>query len=84
MNDGKLYLSGVCPYCPAVLDYCEDAKAVKCHSCGNTVPTRILRPLNFEKNITAASEQDRRIADGVVSSGTGIIYFDNFCESYDW
>ena len=84
MNENKLFLSGVCPYCPAVLDYAEDSRAVTCHSCGNVVPTRILRPLDFAKKESAESENDRRIADGVTSSSAGIIYFDNFCDSYDW
>lgn len=84
MNDNKLILSGVCPYCPAVLDYAEDAKAVTCHSCGNVVPTRILRPLDFAKHEQRVNEDDRRIADAVTSSGAGIIYFDNFCNDYDW
>ena len=84
MNENKLILSGVCPYCPAVLDYPEDARAVTCHSCGNTVPTRILRPLDFAKYERKESEDDRRIADAVTSSGAGIIYFDNFCSDYDW
>ena len=51
MNENKLFLSGVCPYCPAVLDYAEDSRAVTCHSCGNVVPTRILRPLDFAKKV---------------------------------
>ena len=84
MNDNKLLLSGVCPYCPAILDYSEDSRAVVCHSCGNVVPTRILRPLDFAKRENESTENDRRIADGVTSSGAGVIYFDNFCESYDW
>lgn len=84
MNDNKLILSGVCPYCPAVLDYAEDAKAVTCHSCGNVVPTRILRPLDFAKHERKETEDDRRIADAVTSSGAGIIYFDNFCNDYNW
>ncbi len=84
MNENKLFLSGVCPYCPAVLDYAEDSRAVVCHSCGNVVPTRILRPLDFAKRENAECEKDRRIADGVTSSSAGIIYFDNFCDSYDW
>ncbi len=84
MNENKLILSGVCPYCPAVLDYAEDARAVTCHSCGNTVPTRILRPLDFAKHEQKQTEDDRRIADAVTSSGAGIIYFDNFCSDYNW
>ena len=84
MNENKLLLSGVCPYCPAILDYTEDSKAVVCHSCGNVIPTRILRPLDFAKRENEQKENDRRIADGVTSSGAGVIYFDNFCESYDW
>ncbi len=84
MNDKKLLLSGVCPYCPATLDYSEDSRAVVCHSCGNVVPTRILRPLDFAKRENIQTENDRRIADGVTSSSAGVIYFDNFCESYDW
>ena len=84
MNENKLFLSGVCPYCPAILDYAEDSRAVVCHSCGNVIPTRILRPLDFAKRENEQIENDRRIADGVTSSGAGIIYFDNFCESYDW
>ena len=84
MNENKLILSGVCPYCPAVLDYAEDARAVTCHSCGNIVPTRILRPLDFAKHERKESEDDRRIADAVTSSGAGIIYFDNFCSDYNW
>ncbi|MBE6635474.1 MAG: DUF5050 domain-containing protein [Ruminococcaceae bacterium] len=84
MSENKLILSGVCPYCPAVLDYPEDAKAVMCHSCGNAVPTSILRPLNYAQNKNTANEKDKRIADGVTSSAAGLIYFDNFCESYDW
>ncbi len=84
MSENKYTLSGVCPYCPAVLDYSEDAKAVECHCCGNIVPTRILRPLNFAKENNAVTESDKRIADCVTSSSTGIIYFDNFCESFSW
>ena len=84
MNENKLLLSGVCPYCPAILDYSEDSRAVVCHSCGNVIPTRILRPLDFAKRENEQIENDRRIADGVTSSSAGIIYFDNFCESYDW
>lgn len=84
MNDNKLLLSGVCPYCPAILDYAEDSRAVVCHSCGNVIPTRILRPLDFAKRENEQIENDRRIADGVTSSSAGVIYFDNFCESYDW
>lgn len=84
MNDNKLLLSGVCPYCPATLDYSEDSRAVVCHSCGNVIPTRILRPLDFAKRENIETENDRRIADGVTSSSAGVIYFDNFCESYDW
>ena len=84
MNENKLFLSGVCPYCPAILDYAEDSRAVVCHSCGNVIPTRILRPLDFAKRENEQIENDRRIADGVTSSSAGIIYFDNFCESYDW
>ncbi len=84
MSENKLTLSGVCPYCPAVLDYHEDAKAVMCHSCGNAVPTSILRPLNYAQNVNTANEKDKRIADGVTSSAAGLIYFDNFCASYDW
>ena len=84
MNENKLFLSGVCPYCPAILDYAEDSRAVVCHSCGNVVPTRILRPLDFAKRENEQIENDRRIADGVTSSGAGVIYFDNFCEGYDW
>ena len=84
MNTNKLILSGVCPYCPAVLDYAEDSRAVTCHSCGNVVPTRILRPLDFAKHESKESETDRRIANGVTSSSAGVIYFDNFCDSFDW
>ena len=84
MNDNKLFLSGVCPYCPAVLEYAEDSRAVTCHSCGNVVPTRILRPLDFAKRENFENEEDKRIADGVTSSSAGIIYFDNFCDSYNW
>ncbi len=84
MNENKYILSGVCPYCPAVLDYSEDAKAVECHCCGNVVPTALLRPLNFAKENSKVAESDKRIADCVSSPATGIIYFDNYCESYDW
>lgn len=84
MSENKLILSGVCPYCPAILDYAEDARAVTCHSCGNVVPTRILRPLDFAKHEQRETEDDRRIADAVTSSGAGIIYFDNFCSDYNW
>lgn len=84
MNENKLFLSGVCPYCPAVLEYAEDSRAVTCHSCGNVVPTRMLRPLDFVKRENVENEDDKRIADGVTSSSAGIIYFDNFCESYNW
>lgn len=84
MSEKKYTLSGVCPYCPAVLDYSEDARAVECHCCGNTVPTSLLRPLNFEEKDNSLNESDKRIADGVTSSGAGVIYFDNFCDNYDW
>lgn len=84
MSEKKYTLSGVCPYCPAVLDYAEDARAVECHCCGNTVPTSLLRPLNFEERDNSLNENEKRIADGVSSSGTGVIYFDNFCDNYDW
>ena len=84
MDDNKIILSGVCPYCPAVLDYEEDAHAVVCHSCGNAVPTRILRPLNFAKLEREENDNDKKTADGVTSPTTGVIYFDNYCDSYNW
>ncbi len=84
MNENKYILSGVCPYCPAILDYSEDAKAVKCHCCGNIVPTAILKPLNFGNGSSTANESEKRIADCVTSPTTGIIYFDNYCEDFDW
>ena len=84
MDDNKIILSGVCPYCPAVLDYEEDALAVVCHSCGNAVPTRIMRPLNFAKLEREESDSEKKTADGVTSPTTGVIYFDNYCESYNW
>ncbi len=84
MSKNEYIISGVCPYCPAVLDYSEEAKAVKCYCCGNVVPTAILKPLNFKSGNYAATENEKRIADCVSSPTTGIIYFDNYCEGFDW
>ena len=84
MSDNKYTLSGVCPYCPAVLDYAEDSRAVKCHCCGNVIPTAIIRPLNSPNLSNTYRDTNGNIANGITSSGMGVIYFDNFCDSYSW
>ncbi|MBQ8381377.1 MAG: DUF5050 domain-containing protein [Clostridia bacterium] len=84
MEFKKLLVSGLCPYCPATLDYEEDANAVVCPSCGNTVPTRLMRPLFDLEGGAASGNDERRIADSLTSPSAGIIYLDNFVDSYDW
>lgn len=79
-----IYISGLCPYCTAELDYAEGAKAVVCHCCGTAVPTRLLRPLNEKSSSAEATEEGRKIAENVTSAAQGLIYLDNFCDSFDW
>lgn len=84
MEENKLYLTGLCPFCSASLDYLEDALAVKCHSCGNAVSTRNLLLPNSKDDADVKFDNDRKIAEGVVSAEAGLVYFDNFCENFDW
>ena len=84
MNENKIYISGLCPYCPATLDYAEDQKAVVCSCCKNAVPTRLLRPLGSRDADGSDSEESRKIAENVTSASLGLIYLDNFCDSFDW
>ena len=79
-----IYISGLCPYCPAELDYAEGQKAVVCHCCNTAVPTRLLRPLNSKESAADETEEGRKIAENVTSASLGLIYLDNFCDSFDW
>ncbi len=83
MEENMLYLTGLCPYCSAALDYREDARAVKCHACGATLPTA---KLELYKSSTDAAEstQERQIADGVLSAEAALAYVSNYLEDYDW
>ncbi|MBQ2738278.1 MAG: DUF5050 domain-containing protein [Clostridia bacterium] len=83
MEENMLYLTGLCPYCSAALDYREDARAVKCHACGATLPTS---RLELYKNTSDSGEntQERQIAEGVLSAEAALAYVSNFLEEYDW
>ncbi len=81
--ENLLYLTGLCPYCSATLDYREDKAAVKCHACGATIPTT---RLELYKSSTDEQEnaQERQIAEGVVSSEAALAYVSNYLEEFDW
>ena len=82
MNN-ELFLSGRCPYCGTTLDYSEGKDAVYCHCCDRAVPTAsLLLDIRAEEN--AILEEDRFLVENVTTVSAGLIYFDNFCDSYDW
>ena len=84
MEDNMLYLTGLCPYCSCALDYSEDAKAVKCHSCGAIIPTLKLELADIALGGGEQSDSERRIAEGVLSAEAGLAYIGNVFEDYDW
>lgn len=82
MNN-ELFLSGRCPYCGTTLDYSEGRDAVYCHCCERAVSTSSLL-LDKAVEESAILEEDRFLIENVTTVSAGMIYFDNFCESYDW
>lgn len=84
MNDTKIYLSGCCPSCGSVLDYSEDDFAVECHGCKNKLPIRLLTPPKSISLLTSREDAEKELADDVTSARAGLIYFNNFCDSYSW
>ncbi len=84
MEDNMLYLTGLCPYCSCALDYSEDAKAVKCHSCGAIIPTLKLELADTALDAGKESDSEKRIAEGVISAEAGLAYIGNVFEDYDW
>lgn len=83
MNSSELFLSGRCPYCGTTLDYAEGRDAVVCHGCDRAVPTTALL-LDVPAADGAMCEEDRLLLENVTTVSAGLIYFDNFCESFDW
>ena len=78
------YLSGLCPNCDTVLDYAAEEVGVFCHSCRTTVATKDVLPIRKKNEKSASSVTDSDISDGVVSARAALIYFNNFCEGFDW
>ena len=79
----NLYLSGRCPYCHTVLDYLQGEGAVHCHACERTVATSslLLELVGVEDEIP---EDDRYVVENVTTVSAGLIYFNHFCENFDW
>ena len=84
MEENKIILTGLCPYCAATLDYAEDKAAVVCHSCGSALPVNMLRLAANASDSASDTDADRSIAEGVTSASAGLIYTDNFCREFDW
>ena len=78
------YLSGICPNCDTVLDFAADEASVLCHSCKRNVAVKDIQPIRkiSEKSRSAFAIADAK--DGVVSARAALIYFNNFCERFDW
>lgn len=83
MDSTKLYLTGRCPYCGTTLDYAEGRCAVLCHACDRTVPTEklLLDVASVGEDILP---EDRFVIENVTTVSAGLIYFNHFCESFDW
>ncbi len=79
----ELYLSGRCPYCHTTLDYLEGEGAVRCHACDRTVATSQLL-LDFSESSDDILPEDRFVLENVTTVSAGLIYFNHFCESFDW
>ena len=83
MDSTKLYLTGRCPYCNTTLDYAEGRDAVRCHACDRTVPTAKLL-LDTASVGDEILPEDRFVIENVTTVSAGLIYFNHFCESFDW
>lgn len=83
MDSMELYLTGRCPYCNTTLDYKEGRGAVRCHACERTVPTAqlLLDTASVGDDILP---EDRFVIENVTTVSAGLIYFNHFCESFDW
>ena len=83
MDSNNLYMSGRCPYCHTVLDYLSSDEAVHCHTCDRVVSTSLLllECLDGEEEIR---EEDRYVMQNVTTVSAGLVYFNHFCENFDW
>ncbi len=83
MDSINLYLSGRCPYCHTVLDYLASDEAVHCHACDHDVATSLLllECVSEEEEIL---EEDRFAMENVTTVSAGLVYFNHFCETFDW
>ena len=84
MDAINLYLSGRCPYCHTVLDYLAGDEAVQCHACNHVVATSslLLETAGADEEILAA--EDRFVVESVATVSAGLVYFNHFCENFDW
>lgn len=82
--DNHAYITGLCPNCSLTLDYAPGESTVFCPGCSLTLPVSALVLCTSEKGRTASEDALSNIADSITSAQAGLIYADNFCESYDW
>ncbi len=80
----ELYVTGLCPHCSLPLDFTEAQTRIFCPGCSSVIPTSALRLSYSAKEDSEEDEGSRSIAESITSAEAGLIYADNFCESYDW
>ncbi|MBR2612022.1 MAG: DUF5050 domain-containing protein [Clostridia bacterium] len=83
MDSTNLYLSGRCPYCHTALDYLPGDEAVHCHACDHVVATSLLL-LECTGAQEEILEEDRFAMENVTTVSAGLVYFNHFCENFDW
>ncbi len=87
MNDEKstLYISGICPYCGAKLDYEQEERVICCPVCDRKFAAEGLLapdlPRRAPVSFTATVEGG---LPSVSSPENALAYYAQFCREYDW
>lgn len=76
-------LSGNCPYCKRKLEYEKGSDVVYCYACERAVDVSLLNKGTAEA-VSAGVAAMPAIAIGFDNPESGVVFIENFFETYDW